>query len=448
MRTGERKVYIETFGCQMNKLDSQLVLGALKEHGYARTNDLKQADVILYNTCSVRQHAEDRAYSRAGALGRLKSRNPDLIIGIIGCMAQKDKEAIFRRLPHVDIVCGTRELLRVPELIAELVGRCRQKLLAVAADAPFRFQRDAACRTSPYQAYVSVMRGCDNSCSYCIVPQVRGRAVSREPRDIVEEVKALADAGVVEVTLLGQNVNAYGIDLNGAGVNLASLFEELERVAGIRRIRFLTSHPASMSGEILQAVGGLSKVCECLHMPAQSGSSRVLAKMRRGYTKEQYLERVEKARELIPGVTIVTDFIVGFPGETEEDFRHTASLVEEVRFKNSYIFKYSPRPHTQAAGWEDDVPVVVKKRRNNELLALQHWVSLEDNRKLVGEEFEVLVEGRSKTDADRLCGRTRGEHIAIFAGGSSLAGKSVTVKVTSASSLSLFAEIDREPGAH
>ncbi len=436
-----KSAYIHTLGCQMNKLDSQLLMGALKAQGYTQVHDPSEADVILFNTCAVRQHAEDRAYSCVGALKTLKEAKPALVIAVVGCMAQKDQQAIFKRLPHVDVVCGTRELLRLPELIEEARNGHPGHILAVSTERAFRFRRDVSCRLNPLQAYVSVMRGCDNACSYCVVPYVRGGAVSRAPTKVLEEVQALADDGVVEVILLGQDVNAYGKDLLPRGQSLADLLEVVNEVEGIARIRFLTCHPVDMTEETLRAVARLSKVCESLHMPAQSGSDSILARMRRGYTCQEYLDKVARARELMPAVTMVSDFIVGFPGEAETDFAQTVRLMQEVRFRNAYIFKYSPRPHTEAAGWDDDVPLAVKKQRNNELLALQKRISIEDTQAWIGSEVEVLVEGHSKIDPQKLRGRTRGEQVVVFAGSSSLAGRLLRVKITRASALTLFAEV-------
>jgi len=319
-----RAVFFETFGCQMNKLDAELSLGLLQEDGYKIVDSVDKADVILYNTCSVRQHAEDKVYSHIGALRRLKKKSPEIIIGVLGCMAQKDAQSIFRRMPHVDLVCGTRMFSRLPELLLKIRNH-GEHVLAIDEDNIVNVKRVAAYRSNTYQAFVTAMRGCDNFCTYCIVPYVRGREMSRTIPEIREEVETLVSNGCREITLLGQNINSYGKSLSG-NITLADLLSELNQVEGLDRIKFVTSHPKDMSRDLLRKMSRLEKVCEHLHMPAQSGSDRILKKMHRGYTADDYRAWIEYAKEYIPHITVASDFIVGFPENRKEIFRKQFAL--------------------------------------------------------------------------------------------------------------------------
>jgi len=448
------KVHIETFGCQMNKLDSETVAERLLAAGFEMADSPEDADVILFNTCSVREHAEERVYSRVGTLKREKQRRPELTVGVMGCMAQKDGEKIFRRAPFVDIVCGPKQEANLAELIAQ--ARQGQRLLALdngaritsRANPPRRvrvidpidppyFARCGLTRPTVFHDFVEIAQGCDNFCSYCVVPYVRGPEESRPADDIADEVRRLADSGVREVTLLGQNVNSY------AG-GLADLLRKIHDTPGIQHIRFVTSHPKDVTDDLLQTMAELPKVCEHLHAPAQSGSSSVLQRMNRRYTSEQYDGMLDRARRIVPGIEIASDFIVGFPGETEEDFRQTVELVRTAEFNQCFIFKYSPRSGTKAAEMPDDVPAEVKKRRNAELLAVQEEVSTRRNRDKHGRTLEVLFEGPSKNDASKLSGRSRGYDIVIVEGPASLAGGIAPVCVTDSTPLTLFGEIVME----
>ncbi len=445
MKDSLPKVYIKTYGCQMNKLDTELSIGSLVKKGYSFAEDENDADVILLNTCSVRDKAEHKVYSQLGSLRDQKDRNPELILGVLGCMAQNEGERIFKRMPHVNLVCGTRMFSRLPELLEE-ISRSNKRILAIDEDGEVNFDRMVTQRQNRYNAFVSIMRGCDNYCSYCIVPYVRGREFSRSSTDIIEEVKSLAEDGCKEITLLGQNVNSYGKGLDGK-VTLATLLRELDPIDGIERIHFITSHPKDMTKEILEAVGELPRVCEYLHMPAQSGSDRILEKMRRQYTSAHYRELVEMAKSIVPGIKIASDFIVGFPGETEEDFAETVKLLNDVRCQNSFIFKYSPRTGTAATELIDDVIEETKKSRNHTLLELQKRISTEENMKMHGKSLEVLVEGESKTNAGRLIGRTRQNQIVAFSPpeaadqadvSASLLGKLVNIEIVDSTDLTLF----------
>ena len=382
LKGNSTKVYIKTFGCQMNKLDTELSIGSLAKKGYSFAEEEKDADVILLNTCSVREKAEHKVYSQLGSLRDQKEKNPELILGVLGCMAQNEGDKIFKRMPHVNLVCGTRMFSRLPELLDE-ISAGNKRILAIGEDGEVDFDRLVTQRQNRYSAFVSIMRGCDNYCSYCIVPYVRGREFSRSVTEIVDEVKKLADDGCKEVTLLGQNVNSYGKGLSGK-VTLATLLRELDPIGGIERIHFITSHPRDMTKEIIEAVGELPGVCEYLHMPAQSGSDRILKKMKRQYTSAHYRELVDMAKSIVPGIKIASDFIVGFPGETEEDFQATLKLAKEVDWKVAFVARYSPRPGT--AGWrlfEDDISPAEKKRRWEILDALINKSNLDVRPKVI-----------------------------------------------------------------
>lgn len=412
--THNHKLYIETVGCQMNMLDSELVVAALRKAGYELTPDVSQADTVLFNTCSVREHAEHKIYSALGRLKFSKRQRPQQVIGVIGCMAQKDQTLIFQRAPQVDLVVGTGQLAEIPRMIDESRVR-REHRLAVSLDRrdatrqeiSDSFQsydplRDPEMRPSPYQAFVRIMIGCDKFCTYCVVPMTRGPEQSRPPRDIIREVRQLADEGVKEVTLLGQTVNSYKFTQDSRQYRLSELIAEFHDTPGLERIKFVTNYPRDMTDDLLQAVRDLPKVARYLHVPLQSGCNEVLKRMKRGYTVEHYRDMMARIRATVPDCAVSSDFIVGFCGETEESFQKSMDLIRECRFKNSFIFKYSPRPGTKADDLlADDIPEEIKRRRNNEMLDLQNEISEEDNAGLIGREFEVLVEGPSKAAAKR-----------------------------------------------
>ena len=426
----------------MNKLDSEAVAGQLLEAGYAPTDQIDDADVVLISTCSVRQHAEDKVWSLLGTLRRRKATSPGLVIAVTGCMAQRERDAIFARMPHVDIVCGTMELPRLPELIAQARER-HDHVLAVAECGPVRLPRIVSRRPNHFQAFVAIMRGCDNFCSYCIVPYVRGREHSRPPDDIAAEVQQLADDGCIEITLLGQNVNSYGRGLDEPA-SLADLLRRLDPIGGIERIRFVTSHPKDATDELFQAMADLPAVCPHLHMPAQAGADRVLRDMHRRYTRAHYLALVARGRQLVPDLELASDFIVGFPGETDAEFDQTVDLVRRCEFQNCFIFKYSPRPGTRAAMMDDDVPWEVKRTRNRRLLAVQEAIMKRRQAAMVGRTLDVLVEGVSKKDATKLIGRSPANHICAFPGDPALAGRTVPIQITGSTPLTLFGELATE----
>jgi len=435
----EKRLYIETVGCQMNMLDSELVVATLRKQGYVLTSEPADADTLLFNTCSVREQAENKTYSHLGVLRDLKQQHPEKIIGVMGCMAQNHQKKIFQRAPYVDIIVGPGQLHQVPQLIEKVAaGEGRQIEVSLGRRDGSRAEiarshetfdplRDPEMRPTPFQAYVRIQIGCDKFCTYCIVPSVRGPEQGRSPQDILQECRHLADQGTVEITLVGQTVNSYKAkDESGRLWRLADLLEQLQEIEGLQRIKFVTNYPNDMTDQLLTAVRELSKVSPYLHVPAQSGSEAVLKRMKRGYTVAQYRDMMQRIREMVPGHAVSSDFIVGFCGETDEDFQKTVELVEESRFKNSFIFKYSQREGTRGADlFLDDVPHHVKQQRNNDLLAIQNRISLEDNQKLVGNTVEVLVEGPSKNAVKQgenhgptvqLTGRTHCDRIVVFEG--------------------------------
>jgi tRNA-2-methylthio-N6-dimethylallyladenosine synthase len=530
-----RKLYLETFGCQMNVLDSELVLGQLRAQGYESVDDREQADVILYNTCSVREHAEQKVWSRLGELKERKTSEPHLVIGVIGCMAERDGTNIFQRFPHVDVLCGPGELDKLPTLVhnacitsglspSPLVGEGGGEGEAVQTShanvrslesAPFtphpnplpqgeRGQRqrrqvalmgattrrsstlaaaedtlellDLSRSISPgddvSQAYVRITRGCNKFCTYCVVPYTRGPEVHRPPRNIIDEVRKLVDAGAKEVTLLGQTINHYAYAHgDGRTTSFAELLYQIhEATPDLPRLRFVTSFPRDFTDEALMAMRDCPRICRFLHVPAQHGSDRILKLMNRGYTAQQYEDFIGRARGYMPDVSIASDFIVGFPTETDEEFDQTIALLRRCRFKNSFIFKYSPRPGTTAIErFADDVPEEVKRRRNHELLLAQQQVTAEENRKLIGQTLEVMVEGESKLVSKQastsnvelgweqrrarfsgpvltqLVARTRGDQVVCFEGEKALKGEILDVEITDARGMTLFARLVQEP---
>ncbi len=458
-----KTVHIKSFGCQMNKLDTALVTSSLKEAGFSLAESEKEADVVLINTCSVREHAEQRVLSHLGHLKHIKESQPELIVGVIGCMAQRLGEKLLEH-EAVDIVCGPTQIPQLKELINKALSK-KQKAIAVTekirekadneqnqALEEFESAYGSDDSQVPAQAYVRVMRGCNNFCSYCVVPYVRGPEVSRRPAAIIEQIKRLAGESVKLVTLLGQMVNAYKYNSNGKSYCLADLLAMASEIEGIEWIRFVTSYPTeAFYDQILKAMADLPKVCNYLHMPAQSGSDKILKAMNRNYTASQYLELLTRARNMVPGIALSGDFMVGFPGETEEDFEKTVSLVEQARYKNCFIFKYSVRPGTTAdKRLQDDVPQEVKKRRNIKLLAVQEKISDELSKQFLGKTVKVLVEGLSKKPHlnsfvkkgyPQLVGRTATDWIVIFNGPVDLAGEFAKVKITKTSPLTLFGEM-------
>ena len=446
----------------MNKLDTALVAGSLEDSGFRLTESVKEADIVLINTCSVREHAEQRVFSHLGHLKHIKESRPNLVVGVIGCMAQRLGDKLLEH-EAVNLVCGPAEIPQIKQLITGALKE-RKKSLAITEKirrkAPehqsqaleeFESAYSVDGESIPAQAFVRVMRGCNNFCSYCIVPYVRGPEVSRPPEAIIEQIKKLADHGVRQVTLLGQTVNSYRYKKGGKAWSLADLLEAAGNIEGIEWLRFVTSYPSEeFFDDIMQVMAGSPKVCEYLHIPAQSGSDKILRAMNRNYTALQYLELLDRARSIVPGIAIAGDFIVGFPGETDEDFQATVDLAKKARYKNAFIFKYSPRPGTTAdKRLQDTVSAEVKQRRNVELLAVQEKISDQLSREFLSKQVKVLVEGPSKKsqvniDEDenpQLIGRTSGDWIVVFNGPESLAGSFADVKIESVSPLTLFGRL-------
>jgi tRNA-2-methylthio-N6-dimethylallyladenosine synthase len=457
-----KKIYIKTFGCQMNKLDTNLVVNSFMQAGFELTEQVGEADVMLINTCSVRNHAEERVLSLLGHLKHIKKSQPEIIVAVFGCMAQRLKDNLLSH-EAVNIVCGP---LQIPELV-NLVNKASENKLKQSMvssnirskPSPQQSQKlddfelfyDSAEDNLPAQAFVRVMHGCDKFCSYCVVPYVRGPEVSRSPEKIITQIKKLAEAGMKQITLLGQTVNSYHYTQNGKEFSFADLLYEASKVNGIEWIKFVTCYPKNFDERIFQAMADSPKVCRYLHIPAQSGSDRILKAMNRHYACAEYLDLLRKAREVVSDVAIAGDFIVGFPGETEEDFQKSVELVKKAQYKNCFIFKYSPRPGTGADDrFTDDVPMEVKKQRNIKLLAVQEKISEKLNKSFIGKIVKVLVEGISKKahldgsgkeEYPQLMGRTSGDYIVVFNGLASLAGEFVNVKIRRTSALTLFGEI-------
>jgi len=458
-----KRLYIETVGCQMNVLDSEMVVASLRKHGYELTNNPKLADTLLFNTCSVREHAEDKTYSALGHLKKLKTKNPEKVIGVIGCMAQKDQKLVFERAPYVDLVVGPGQLQQIPELVERIEAGAKHQMAVglgrrdgsvdeiKRSHETFDPLRDPTMRPTPFQAYLRIQIGCDKFCTYCIVPSTRGPEQGRPPQQIYDEARLLADQGCKEIILLGQTVNSYKYVDGGTTTRLADLLYRLQEIDGIERLKFVTNYPKDMTYDLLHAVRDLSKVSPYLHVPLQSGSDVVLQRMKRGYTVQDYRDMMQRIRETVPGYAVSSDFIVGFCGETDEDFAQTVELVKECRFKNSFIFKYSERPGTKGAElMQDDVPNEVKQRRNNDLLAVQSVISEEDNQDFIGRTVKVLIEGPSKRavrhgDEEepilQLTGRTHCDRIVVFEGNRRQIGQTLPVTVYDATAFTLFGNV-------
>lgn len=439
---GERFALVETYGCQQNVNDSQRLTGMLEQMGYKMTDEREKADVIIFNTCAVRENAEDRVFGNLGALKHLKERRPGMIIAVCGCMVQQEQIAarIKARYRHVDLIFGTHALWRFPELLMQALQHSERILDiggsgSIAEGLPVK--HDGGSR-----AFVSVMYGCNNFCSYCIVPYVRGRERSRAAEDILCEVRSLAESGVREVMLLGQNVNSYGLD-RGEKDAFAKLLESVCTVDGIERIRFMSSHPKDISERLLQTMAQQEKICNQLHLPLQSGSDKVLADMNRHYTAARYMKTVEKARELMPDIALTTDIIVGFPTETEEDFKKTEEILSAARFDSIFSFIYSKRTGTRAAKLEPCATEEEINARFRRMLDLQNKISLEQNKRHEGKTELVLVEGPSKNDPDMMTGRNYANKIVNFKGTPDLAGQIIPVKITRAQTWILCGELER-----
>lgn len=421
--------YLETFGCQMNVVDSERIVDLLEGIGYAQVDAADKADLVLLNTCSVRDKAERKVYGHLGRFKPIKDQRPDLIIGVGGCVAQQEGEKMLETVPYLDLVFGTHNVHRLPELVLQVEEKRQRGTATEFLDRetrlnlfPQRSVRDNVTR------FVTVMQGCDNFCSYCIVPYVRGREVSRLSSEIIAEIENLVTQGVREVTLLGQNVNSYGLKEEGE-VSFAQLLQQVNQVQGLERLRFATSHPKDMTDELIDAFGQLDKLCKHIHLPVQSGSDRILKLMNRGYSAADYLSKVERLKTVCPDIRLTTDIIVGFPGETEEDFQATLDMVATVRYADAFTFLYSPRTGTKAADLQDNQSSVLKQQRFERLCALQNQIGEETWQADLDKVLPVLVEGESKQGDGQIFGRTTWNRIVNFSGSKELIGKIVPVKI-------------------
>lgn len=430
LKTGKQKhMHVITFGCQQNSSDSEKIMGMLAEMGYTHTDKKEQADVIIINTCCVRENAELKLYGNIGALKQLKRDNPSLIIGVCGCMMQQEHavEMIRKKYRHVDLIFGTHNIHKLPELLERSMDE-KYTLIDILNTEGTIVEDIPVLREEKFKAWVTIMYGCNNFCSYCIVPHVRGRERSRMPEDIVKEIEGLAKDGCKEVTLLGQNVNSYGKDLE-MKLDFADLIKLVNEIEGIERIRFMTSHPKDISDKLIQTMRECKKVCEQLHLPFQAGSNEILRRMNRKYTKEEYLNKVIKAKQEIPGVALSTDVIVGFPGETDEDFEETLDVLRRVEFDQVFMFIYSRRIGTPAALMEDQISNEDKHRNFDKLVKLQNDISRKLNGAYLDKTVEVLVDGTSKNDPTKYTGRTRTGKVVNFGGADGIIGKLVNVKI-------------------
>lgn len=439
--TREKLLYLETFGCQMNVSDSEKIAALLKGIGYFPTQDPSQADLVILNTCSVRAKAEEKVYNHLVQYKGLKRKKPGIILGVGGCVAQQEGERLLANAPHLDIVFGTHNLHLLPEMVraAEKGERLAEVGFIDNETRLDLFPVDE--RTDGVSRFVTVMQGCENYCSYCIVPYVRGREISRRSADILGEIRGMAGKGVKEVTLLGQNVNSYGLKSPGE-MSFIALLREVSLIPGIERIRFTTSHPKDFSQPLIDCFAEIPKLCRHIHLPAQSGSNAVLAAMNRGYTREEYLGSIARLKAVCPSIQITGDIIVGFPGETEEDFQATLALMEEVRYTDVFSFIYSKRPETKAAGYADEVGQDEKQGRLSRLLDLQRRITLENNKSFVGTVQQVLIEGESRRGG-QFYGRTSGNRVVNLAADASLVGSIVDVVITRGDQNSLQGELCR-----
>ena len=431
-----KNVYIETYGCQMNVADSELVMGILKNKGYELTDTVDNANVILLNTCSVRDNAEQRIYGRLGNLKKEKEKHPDTVIGILGCMAERLRKDLIEKRKIVDLVVGPDEYRRLPAFIEGAFAG--EKGIGVKLSRTETYEDLIPYREEGLSAWISIMRGCDKFCTYCVVPYTRGRERSRSAESIVNEIKQLSQRGFREVTLLGQNVNSYLDD----STDFADLLAACAEVDPLIRIRFTTSHPQDLSDKLLETIARYNNICKYIHLPVQSGSNRILELMNRTYTVEHYLGIIERAKKLMPGVSFSTDIISGFPSETTEDHIATLDVMQKVRYDGAYMFKYSPREGTKAFNMEDDVADEVKTKRLNEIIDLQQSVSHEINQEIIGKEEIVLVEGPSRKSDEQFAGRTDTNKVVVFPAEEKIkAGDYIKVKIEKASSATLLGNV-------
>lgn len=436
-----KKIYIETYGCQMNVVDSEVIFSIMRKEGYERTTVMEDADIILANTCSVRDNAEQRIWGRIEVFRKMKESNPGVIVGIVGCMAERLKEELTKT-GKVDLVAGPDTYRTIPDMIKEITPGNPAINVLLSREETYADIVPVRTDKNGVSAFISIMRGCNNVCSYCVVPYTRGAERSRDPETILSEARDVFSRGYKEITLLGQNVDSYLWTDGQRQVDFPDLLESVALIDPSLRVRFATNHPKDISDKLIQTMARHDNICDHIHLPVQSGSDRMLEKMRRRYTREWYLDRVRKIREILPGCGITTDVIAGFCSETEEDHQATLSLFKEVAFDYAYMFCYSERPGTIAARhYPDDVPQEVKTRRLNEIIELQNQLSLESNRSDIGKTFEVLVEGPSKRNPEELCGRTGSDKMCVFPGLGHKAGDYVQVRIADCTSATLLGTI-------
>ena len=441
-----RKLFIQTMGCQMNEYDSAKMLDVLAEsHGVIKTDKPEEADIILLNTCSIREKAQEKVFSQLGRWRQYKDDNPELLIGVGGCVASQEGADIFERAPYVDIVFGPQTLHRLPEMVEDVM-RNKNPVIDISFPEIEKFDRLPAARAEGPTAFVSIMEGCSKYCTFCVVPYTRGEEVSRTFDGIINEIVELAEQGVREINLLGQNVNAYRGEMHhGETADLALLIEYVAAIEGIERIRYTTSHPVEFSDRLIEAYAKVPELVNHLHLPVQSGSDRVLSLMKRGHTALEYKSKIRKLRKIRPDISLSSDFIIGFPGETEDDFKATMNLIAEIEFDHSFSFIYSRRPGTPASSFNDDVPLETKKERLSILQARINTMAMEISRGMVGKTKRILIEGFSKKNVNELRGKTENNRTVNFVGPKSLIGEFADVLITKALPNSLRAELQQAP---
>jgi len=441
---GRRKTFhILTYGCQMNEHDSEKISGILTSIGYEEAEESENADIVIFNTCLIREHAELKFFGKLGAIKNLKRSNPDMLVSVCGCMMQNEevRKKVLKKFSFVDIIFGTNTIHELPGLIYNAEVN-KNKSVDIIDDTELIYENMPKVRKFKYKALVNITYGCNNFCTYCVVPYVRGREKSRLPIEIINEVKYLAQDGCKEITLLGQNVNSYGNNLENK-FTFAQLLYEINKIDGIERIRFMTSHPKDLTDDLIKAIKECDKVCKHVHLPVQSGSNDILTKMNRKYTREHYLDLVGKLKKEIPDVAITTDIIVGFPGETEEDFLETIDIIKKAQYDSAYTFLYSMREGTKAALMEDQIPDEVKHERFNRLLDIVYPLALERNEQCIGKVYSVLVESSSKTSNNVLTGRTEHFRLVHFKGSEDLIGAIVNVKITNVKTFHMEGDIEQ-----
>ncbi len=452
---GSKKLYVESYGCQMNFSDSEVVASIMAKEGYATTRNIEEADVVLINTCSIRENAETRVRKRLTEFAKRKKEQPDFIVGILGCMAERLKQSLLEEEKLVDIVAGPDAYRDLPNLVQEVGSGQKAVNVLLSRDETYADISPIRLDKGGVSAFVTITRGCDNMCSFCVVPFTRGRERSRDPETIVKECQDLFENGYREVTLLGQNVDSFRWNMSSKGIikddtkettNFAQLMKMVAEVSPELRVRFSTSHPKDMTDDVLEVIAAYDNICPYIHLPVQSGNTEVLARMNRGYSREDYFNRIEAIRRIIPNCAISTDIITGFCGETDEEHAETVSLMKEVKYDYAYMFKYSERPKTLAERrFEDDVPEVVKGKRLEEIITIQNAHSLEWNKKEIGNTHKILIEGPSKRSEEQLCGRNGRNAMVVFPKGDLVKGTYCWVKIVDCTSATLMGEVVSEP---